>query len=97
MSDRAPSIAVALRGVNHRHNRHFAIHDVSFGIAAGSTVALIGPDGVGKSSILSLIAGTRRMQGGDIEVLGGDMRDSRHRNAIAGRIAYMPQGLGKNL
>ena len=30
-------------------------------------------------------------------VLGGDMADRRHRDAVCPRIAYMPQGLGKNL
>jgi ribosome-dependent ATPase len=60
-------------------------------------VGLIGPDGVGKSSLLSLIAGARALQGGEIQVLGGDMRSKKHRDAVCPRIAYMPQGLGKNL
>ncbi|MDY0873930.1 ribosome-associated ATPase/putative transporter RbbA [Dongia rigui] len=89
--------AVRLTGLQHRNNRHFALHDMSFDIAPGSTAALIGPDGVGKSTLLSLIAGTRRIQQGEVSVLGGDMASRRHRNRIAERIAYMPQGLGKNL
>ena len=60
-------------------------------------VGLIGPDGVGKSSLLGLIAGARRIQSGQVEVLDGDMADAAHRNAVCARIAYMPQGLGKNL
>jgi len=60
-------------------------------------VGLIGPDGVGKSSLLSLLAGARAVQQGRVQVLGGDMVSSRHRNAACPRIAYMPQGLGKNL
>ena len=60
-------------------------------------VGLIGPDGVGKSSLLSLIAGARRIQEGQVEVLGGDMADAGFRRAACPRIAYMPQGLGKNL
>ena len=57
----------------------------------------IGPDGVGKSSLLSLLAGARVIQEGRIEVLGGDMAEKSHRDQICPRIAYMPQGLGKNL
>ena len=60
-------------------------------------VGLIGPDGVGKSSLLSLLAGARVIQEGRIEVLGGDMAEKSHRDQICPRIAYMPQGLGKNL
>ena len=42
-------------------------------------VGLIGPDGVGKSSLLALVAGARAIQAGAIEVLGGDMAERRHR------------------
>ena len=39
-------------------------------------VGLIGPDGVGKSTLLGLIAGVRRIQAGAVDALGGDMRDA---------------------
>lgn len=60
-------------------------------------VGLIGPDGVGKSSLLSLIAGARTIEQGNVMVLGGDMRDVHHRREVCPKIAWMPQGLGKNL
>lgn len=60
-------------------------------------VGLIGPDGVGKSSLLSLISGARVIEQGSVMVLGGDMRDPKHRRDVCPRIAWMPQGLGKNL
>ncbi len=58
-------------------------------------VGLIGPDGVGKSSLLSLISGARVIEQGNVMVLGGDMRDPKHRRDVCPRIAWMPQGLGK--
>lgn len=58
-------------------------------------VGLIGPDGVGKSSLLSLISGARVIEQGNVIVLGGDMRDPKHRRDVCPRIAWMPQGLGK--
>ena len=60
-------------------------------------VGLIGPDGVGKSSVLSLIAGARQIQAGAVQVLGGDMASARYRTQLCPRVAYMPQGLGSNL
>ena len=60
-------------------------------------VGLIGPDGVGKSSLLSLISGARVIEHGNIMVLGGDMSEVRHRQDVCPKIAWMPQGLGKNL
>ncbi|MDA5640497.1 MULTISPECIES: ribosome-associated ATPase/putative transporter RbbA [Agrobacterium] len=74
-----------------------ALADISVEIPAGRMIGLIGPDGVGKSSMLSLVSGARAIQKGKVEVLGGDMSDPRHREDTCPSIAYMPQGLGKNL
>ena len=88
---------VCAEGVNFSYNATAALHDVTLCIPANRMVGLIGPDGVGKSSLLSLIAGARIMQDGRIEVLGGDIGNRKHREATCPRIAYMPQGLGRNL
>ncbi len=92
-----PSLVARLSGVSLRYGQKPALQAISLEIPAGCMVGLIGPDGVGKSSLLSLVAGARALQDGDVEVLGGDMRRTRHREAVCPRIAYMPQGLGKNL
>ncbi len=83
--------------VSHRYRRVRALDEVTLDIPAGCRVGLIGPDGVGKSSLLALISGARRLQTGTVEVFGGDMRRASYRNAVSPRIAYMPQGLGRNL
>ena len=92
-----PSPVIELRGVGLRYGKTRALHDIDLDVPAGSRVALIGPDGVGKSSLLSLLAGARAIQSGRIAVLGGDMADAQHRRAVCPRVAYMPQGLGRNL
>ncbi len=86
-----------LQGVAQRYGRAVALDGVSLEVPPGGMAGLIGPDGVGKSSLLALVAGARAVQAGRVEVLGGDMTDARHRQAVGPRIAYMPQGLGKNL
>ncbi|MBV7430185.1 MULTISPECIES: ribosome-associated ATPase/putative transporter RbbA [unclassified Acidovorax] len=86
-----------LRGVGQRYGRTVALEGIDLEVAAGRMMGLIGPDGVGKSSLLALVAGARAVQQGSVEVLGGDMAQSRHRSRVCPRIAYMPQGLGKNL
>ncbi len=88
---------VQLRNVTQRYRRVVALDDVSTDLPAGRMIGLIGPDGVGKSTFLSIIAGARRVQSGRVTVLGGDMGGAAHRAAGCPRIAYMPQGLGKNL
>ena len=88
---------VRLTDVALRYGDTHALAGITLDIPAGRMVGLIGPDGVGKSSLLALIAGARIIQHGQVEVLDGDMAQRRHRNAILPRVAYMPQGLGKNL
>jgi len=86
-----------LKDVSLFYGKTCALDTITVDIPAGKMVGLIGPDGVGKSSMMSLIAGARRLQKGSVEVFGGDMKNARHRREIFPRIAYMPQGLGKNL
>ncbi len=88
---------IHIANLNQRYGPTLALDNLALDFPAGKTIGLIGPDGVGKSSLLSLIAGSRAVQEGVLEVLGGDMRDRRHRTRICPKIAYMPQGLGKNL
>lgn len=89
--------AIVVEHVSHRYGKVLALDDVSVSLPAGATVGLIGPDGVGKSTLLGLIAGVRKLQSGSLRVLGGDMAREAERLALAACIAYMPQGLGRNL
>ena len=92
-----PTPAVIVNAVSHRYGKTEALRDVSFALPAGATVGLIGPDGVGKSTLLSLLAGVKIIQSGQVNVLGGNMADKQARQALSHRIAFMPQGLGRNL
>ena len=86
-----------LDGISLQYGKVTALDALTLKLPAGCMVGLIGPDGVGKSSLLSLVAGARRLQQGQLQVLGGDMRSAGHRRRVCPRIAFMPQGLGKNL
>ncbi|HHL1669237.1 TPA: ribosome-associated ATPase/putative transporter RbbA [Klebsiella pneumoniae] len=94
--DTSPPVAL-LEHVGQQFGATIALRDISLAIPARRMVGLIGPDGVGKSSLLSLIAGARIIEQGNVMVLGGDMRDVHHRREVCPKIAWMPQGLGKNL
>jgi ribosome-dependent ATPase len=86
-----------VENITQRYGKMVALDGVSLDLPAGRMVGLIGPDGVGKSSLLSMIAGARQIQSGRVIVLDNDMADPKLRSEICPRIAYMPQGLGKNL
>jgi ribosome-dependent ATPase len=93
----ADGVAARLAGVTHRYGKTVALDNVTIDIPARRMIGVIGPDGVGKSTLLALIAGVRVIQQGLVTVFDGDMADAAHRTAHSGRIAYMPQGLGRNL
>jgi ribosome-dependent ATPase len=86
-----------LANVSHRYGTTVAIDDVTIDIPARIMVGVIGPDGVGKSTMLALISGVRTIQSGNVVVFGEDVAKREHLRTIRGRIAYMPQGLGRNL
>ena len=92
-----PSSVASLRGVIQRYGKVLALDQITLELPASCMVGLIGPDGVGKSTLLALLAGAREIQTGQVVALGADMADRQQRNQTQPRIAYMPQGLGKNL
>lgn len=94
---RGQNVVASLQAVRHSYGKRQALKDVSLELPAGCMVGLIGPDGVGKSTLLGLVAGARQLQQGRLQVLGGDMASSHFRSEASPRIAYMPQGLGGNL
>src|SRR5262250_2669282 len=88
---------VKVENLGQRYGKAIALADVDLEIPANKMIGLIGPDGVGKSTLLGIVAGVRKTQGGKATVLGGNIDDARFRTAVSSRIAYLPQGLGKNL
>ncbi|MFK8329049.1 ribosome-associated ATPase/putative transporter RbbA [Pseudomonas sp. BJa5] len=90
-------LALQAEGISHAYGKLSALQDIAFSLPAGTRCGLIGPDGAGKSSLLGLIAGVKKLQQGELQVLDGSIRRRRHRNTLYSRIAFMPQGLGNNL
>jgi ribosome-dependent ATPase len=91
------AVIARLERVTHRYGKTIALNDLTLDVPAHCMVGMIGPDGVGKSTLLALVSGVRKIQSGKVTVLDGNMADAAHRRASYGRIAYMPQGLGRNL
>jgi ribosome-dependent ATPase len=86
-----------IQGLEHRYGKKYALETIDLDIPAGCQVGFIGPDGVGKSTLLGIIAGQKKIQAGSVRVLSGDMCSREHRAHVCPRIAYIPQGLGGNL
>ncbi|WP_386687433.1 ribosome-associated ATPase/putative transporter RbbA [Lonepinella sp. MS14437] len=94
-------LAVKVSDLYHQYGKAksptLAVSGVNLEIPRGRTVGLIGPDGVGKSTMLSVIAGAKILQKGEVLVFGKNIADKKSREELTHKIAFMPQGLGKNL
>ena len=90
-------IVAAIQNVSLKYEKTKALKNITLSLPAGCMIGLIGPDGVGKSSLLALLSGAKIVQEGKLTVLGGDIASKKHRKKVCPHIAYMPQGLGKNL
>ncbi len=76
-----PALApvIQVRDLVKRFGSVTAVDGVSFGVAAGSTVALLGGNGAGKTTTISILLGLLLPSSGGVEVLGEDMLRHRHR------------------
>ena len=90
-------VVARVEAVSHRYGATIALDDVTIEVPARKMVGVIGPDGVGKSTLLALISGVRTIQSGKVVVFDQNVANRAHLKSIRGRIAYMPQGLGRNL
>ncbi len=93
----AQEYAVEVSAVKHKYGKINALKNVSLKIPSGITVGVVGADGVGKSTLLSLIATTKILQEGDVKVFGLSVAKRANRSELSHRVAFMPQGLGRNL
>lgn len=91
------NFAINIKNLSHNYKFIKALDNISINIKKGSTIGIVGPDGVGKSTLLSLISGVKKLQKGDINVLGYNVKKQSHRDLLCHEMSFMPQGLGKNL
>jgi urea transport system ATP-binding protein len=81
-----------VEGLNHYYGGSRTLNDISFEIAAGSCTAVLGRNGVGKSTLLKSLIGVERIRSGTITFDGHDItRAAPHARARLG-IGYVPQG-----
>lgn len=79
-----------LMGVSFSYERHSVLDDVSFTVEAGECAALIGPNGIGKTTLLRLAAGLLPCSRGIVS-LAGSRLDSLPRREAARLVALVPQ------
>jgi ABC-type Mn2+/Zn2+ transport system ATPase subunit len=82
---RSAEAAIRVEGVSAGYGGRQALDDVDLEISRGALVAIFGPNGGGKSTLLKLIAGLIKPWAGSVDVLGAPAGEE------AKRVAYVPQ------
>jgi iron complex transport system ATP-binding protein len=81
-----------LHGVNFAYGEHTVLHSASFALEPGSCTALIGTNGVGKTTLLRIAAGVLRPASGSV-TLGGRPMETIPLKEVARTVALVPQQL----
>ncbi len=90
MASKMSPIIAEIRNVSFTYNGRTVLQDVSLDIEAGDFIAMIGPNGGGKTTLLKLILGLLEPQRGVIRVLG------RHPRRSSPQVGYVPQNVHLN-
>jgi len=84
--------ALTLEALDVRYGGVQAVRGLSFEVAPGEIVGLIGANGAGKSSTLHAIMGVAPIVGGDVRLGGGSLRGRRPEDIARSGIALVPEG-----
>lgn len=76
--------------VSFRYSDRWVLNDLSFKVEKGQTVAIVGPTGAGKSTIVQLIPRLYDVEQGEIRVNGKSIKTYTQRS-LREQIAYVPQ------
>src|SRR5580765_4984919 len=77
-------MAIEIRNVNRKFGRFTALKDVSFNVPSGELVALLGPSGGGKTTMLRIIAGLESADSGTVLLEGEDATERSARDRGVG-------------
>lgn len=80
---------LAVSGVCKAYGKHQVLNGVTFSVRPGSCAGIVGRNGCGKTTLLSILAGTLRADRGEIFIDGVDAR--KNPGIFARQVAYVPQ------
>lgn len=79
------TLAIEIKDLSVYYGEHLALDKVSLQVHKGDYLAIMGPNGGGKSTLLKSILGLKRTAKGEVSIFGGRVSDNRH------LIGYVPQ------
>ncbi len=88
---------IEVERVSHRYGAREALADVSFSVAPGQSVALLGPNGGGKTTLLRILATLLLPTSGTARIAGEDVRREPQRVRTVLGVVFQSPGLDKKL
>ncbi len=85
------ALVLSVQALRCGYGQATVVHDVSLAIAAGEALALLGKNGMGKSTLLKGIMGFLPRQGGTVSLAGEALAASQPHTLAALGVAYAPQ------
>ncbi len=81
-----------VKDLNVAYGQSRVIKDISFSAAKGETVAVLGRNGMGKTTLMKSAIGLLNAQSGSININGTDVTKKRTWERVASGMAFVPQG-----
>src|SRR5579885_3674821 len=84
-------LALELDGVSGGYGETVIIEDVRLAVGAGETLAIIGRNGVGKTTLLSTVMGHNTLHSGRVRLFGRDISKLPPNRRVSAGLGYVPQ------
>jgi len=89
-----PELLIQAQGLNTFYGASHILRDLSFSVARGETIGLMGRNGMGKSTLLKSIMGLVKPRSGQVNITGRSMTGRSPYEVSRLGIAYVPEGRG---
>ncbi|CAE6715905.1 MULTISPECIES: urea ABC transporter ATP-binding subunit UrtE [Paraburkholderia] len=83
---------LAIQNLNVFYGESHILHDLSFELTAGETIAVMGRNGMGKTTLLKSLIGMIPSRSGEIRLGGRDLAGTKSYERVAAGFGYVPQG-----
>ncbi|SFB83346.1 ABC transporter ATP-binding protein [Butyrivibrio sp. YAB3001] len=82
---------INVQNVTKKYGEKTVLNNIDFQIPSGETVAIVGPNGTGKTTLLEILMTIRKVDSGKVNILGEDVDDQKNVDDIRGKIGVMLQ------
>lgn len=82
---------INVQNITKRYGEKTVLNDIDFEIPAGETVAIVGPNGTGKTTLLEILMTIRKVDSGTVNILGENVNEQKNVDDIRGKIGVMLQ------